>query len=82
MAGLSRTVSVTEEELGRHLRGSYGIEVSAVRALDAAVWRVDRRDGASWVARVFPAERPLEAVQGDAGILRSLERRGFPRCGR
>jgi hypothetical protein len=82
MAASPFNVSVTAEGLARHLRRSYGIEVSAMRALDVAVWRIDRRDGASWVARVFPRERPLAAAPGDAGILLSLERRGFPaeRC--
>lgn len=82
MAASVFNVPVTEEGLARHLHGSYGIEVSAVRALDVTVWRVDRREGASWVAGVFPAARPLAVAQGDADILGSLERRGFPaeRC--
>jgi Ser/Thr protein kinase RdoA (MazF antagonist) len=46
------------------------------------VFRVDRPDGPAWVARVFAPERSLAAVEGDAAILRGLERAGFPaeRC--
>jgi hypothetical protein len=65
-----------------HLEDRYGIEVNAVTPLDRGVFRVDRRDGSRWVARVFPDERPLAGVQGDAAILQALERAGFPseRC--
>ncbi len=50
--------------------------------LDAGVFRVDRRDGPSWVARVFPAERALADVEAEAELLRALEQGGFPaeRC--
>jgi len=50
--------------------------------LDVGVFRVDLDGNASWVARVFPAARSLADVEGDAAILRALERRGFPaeRC--
>ena len=67
--------------LDKHLEERYGVEVSAVVPLDLGVFRVDRRDGSRWVARVF-AERPLTTVQEDAEILRRLERAGFPaeRC--
>jgi Ser/Thr protein kinase RdoA (MazF antagonist) len=69
-------------ELGAHLAGTYGIEVARVESLDAGVFRIDRVDGPSWVARVFPAARKFHGVQGDAAILRALERHGFPaeRC--
>jgi Ser/Thr protein kinase RdoA (MazF antagonist) len=68
--------------LGRHLQDRYGIEVAHIAPLDLGVFRVDRRDGPPWVARVFGAERPLVNVQEDAAILRALERGGFPaeRC--
>ncbi|HEX4107819.1 MAG TPA: phosphotransferase [Solirubrobacteraceae bacterium] len=68
--------------LAAHLAAQYGIEVAAVSALEKDVFRVDRRDGPSWVARVFAERRPLEGVHGDAAILRALEREGFPaeRC--
>jgi aminoglycoside phosphotransferase (APT) family kinase protein len=65
-----------------HLERTYGIRVAAITELDVGVFRVDRHDGPSWVARVFPAARPLEGVEGDAAILRRLGDRGFPaeRC--
>ena len=68
--------------LGRHLEDRYGVEVRAVAPLDAGVFRVERRDGPDWVARVFAAQRPLAGVQEDAEILLALERAGFPaeRC--
>lgn len=70
------------DALDAHLERSYGIRVSATEQLDAGVFRVDHRDGPSWVARAFPAARPLEDVEGDAAVLRTLERAGFPaeRC--
>jgi hypothetical protein len=68
--------------LPAHLESRYGIRVASTTALDVGVIRVDRRDGPSWVARVFPAARPLAAAEGDARILQALERQGFPaeRC--
>lgn len=50
--------------------------------LDGGVFRVDRRDGSPWVARVFPRIRPLSAAEGDAEILRFVQRHAFPaeRC--
>jgi Ser/Thr protein kinase RdoA (MazF antagonist) len=70
------------EDLGRHLEDRYGIEVAEVAPLDLGVFRVARRDGPPWVARVFAAERPLADVEADAAILRGLEHAGFPaeRC--
>jgi hypothetical protein len=70
------------EALAAHLEERYGIRVAATVELDADVWRVDRLDGPSWVARVFPAARPLHGIEGDAAILRALEQAGFPaeRC--
>lgn len=42
------------------------------------MFRVDRRDGDPWIARVFPPARSKTAVEGDAAILRFLERQDFP----
>jgi aminoglycoside phosphotransferase (APT) family kinase protein len=72
----------TSGRLGAHLAETYGVQVAAIDPLDVGVFRVDRRDGPAWVARVFPAARPIEGVEGDAAILRALERAGFPaeRC--
>jgi aminoglycoside phosphotransferase (APT) family kinase protein len=65
-----------------HLEERYGVGVSGIVPLDLGVFRVDRRDGSRWVARVFTAERPLAGVREDATILQALERAGFPaeRC--
>jgi Ser/Thr protein kinase RdoA (MazF antagonist) len=70
------------ENLAPHLEDRYGIRVSSVTRLDGGVFRVDRHDGPSWVARVFPAERDIEAVEGDAQVLRFLEENDYPaeRC--
>jgi len=70
------------DSLPAHLESRHGIEVAQITELDLGVFRVDRHDGPAWVARIFPAARPLEEVEGDARILRGLERRGFPaeRC--
>ncbi len=65
------------EDLARHLETTYAIRPTAVLRLDVAVFRVDRVDGPSWVARVFPAERPLESAAGDARMLRVLEEVGY-----
>jgi hypothetical protein len=35
--------------LPAHLEGQYGIDVSELTELDVGVFRVDRRDGPSWV---------------------------------
>ncbi len=56
--------------------------MAGVLELDVGVFRVDRRDGPSWVARVFRAERPAADVAAEAELLRALEEAGFPaeRC--
>jgi Ser/Thr protein kinase RdoA (MazF antagonist) len=74
--------AATVTSLGTHLQERYGIEVVAVVALDAGVFRVDRRDGPSWVARVFSDARPLADIKAEAELLKALEGRGFPaeRC--
>ncbi len=70
------------EGLKAHLEERYGVQVVGLVPLDLGVFRVDRRDGSRWVARVFPATRPLAGVQEDAAILQRLEQGGFPaeRC--
>lgn len=69
------------DRLSGHLRDRYGIDVVAVTQIsqhNAHVFRVDRRDGDPWVARVFPPARSRGAVEGDAAILRFLERQEYP----
>jgi Ser/Thr protein kinase RdoA (MazF antagonist) len=66
------------DRLPAHLESTYGVRVSKLAKLDLGVFRVDRRGGPSWVARVFPAARPLELAHGDAEILRGLDELGYP----
>jgi hypothetical protein len=58
------------EQVRAHLEAEYGIRVTGLSELDVGVYRVGRADGPDWVARVFPAGRPVPAAQGDAEILR------------
>jgi Ser/Thr protein kinase RdoA (MazF antagonist) len=71
-----------DRELAAHLEGRYGIRVADLGRLEDGVYRVTRRDGPGWVARVFAAERPVERAEGDAEILHLLETHDFPaeRC--
>jgi len=69
------------ERLLAHLRGRYGTDAVAKTKLgqhNDHVFRIDRRGGDPWIARVFPPARPRAGVEGDAAILRSLERQDYP----
>ena len=55
-----------------HLEACHRIAVAGLTQLDLGVYRVDRRDGPAWVARVFPVTRPQAAAAGDAEILALL----------
>lgn len=68
--------------LSAHLEDEYSIKVSEVKQLDNGVLRVDRSDGPSWVARVFPADRRHTSIKGDAAVLKFLEKNDYPaeRC--
>jgi len=69
------------ERLLAHLRDRYGIDPAAATKLSVHktyVFRVDRNDGEPWVARAFPPARPRRGVEGDAAILRFLERQDYP----
>lgn len=69
------------QRLLAHLRDRYDIDAVAATKLSehkTYVFRIDRRDGAPWVARAFPPARPLAGVEGDAAILRFLERHDYP----
>lgn len=74
--------SWSSEGLPAHLQRTYGIEVTAATQLSphgAGVFRVDRGDGPSWVARVFKdGGRPVESMLGDIEIMRHLEAHEFP----
>jgi Ser/Thr protein kinase RdoA (MazF antagonist) len=64
-----------------HLRQHHGIDAVAATRLSVHktyVFRIDRSDGEPWVARAFPPARPRAGVEGDAAILRFLERQGYP----
>lgn len=69
------------ERLLAHLRDRYGIDPAAATKLSVHktyVFRIDRNDGRPWVARAFPPARPRAGVEGDAAILRFLERHDYP----
>ena len=69
------------ERLLAHLRDRYGIEPVAATKLSlhkTYVFRIDRDDGGPWVARAFPPARPRAGAEGDAAILRFLERQDYP----
>jgi Ser/Thr protein kinase RdoA (MazF antagonist) len=70
------------EALRVHLVERYGFHAQTQFTFDQDVVLLRRDDGPSWVARVFPPERPVSAVEGDAAILRWLAERGYPaeRC--
>jgi Ser/Thr protein kinase RdoA (MazF antagonist) len=69
------------ERLLTHLRDRYGIDPVAATKLSVHktyVFRIDRSDGDPWVARAFPPARPRAGVEGDAAILKFLERQNYP----
>jgi Ser/Thr protein kinase RdoA (MazF antagonist) len=69
------------ERLLAHLRDHYGIDAVAATKLsvhNTYVFRIDRNDGDPWIARAFPPARPRVGVEGDAAILRFLEREDYP----
>ena len=66
------------DQLPAHLNETYGIDVSGTEQLDVGVFRVDRRDGQPWVARVFSSLRPHEAAVGDAAVLAHVASHGYP----
>ena len=71
----------TAERLLAHLREHYGIDAIAATKISLHndhVFRIDRGDGDPWIARVFPPARPRAGVEGDAAILRFLERQNYP----
>ena len=69
------------ERLLAHLRSRYSIDAVSATKLSvhkSYVFRIDRGDGEPWVARAFPPARPRAGVEGDAAILRFLERHDYP----
>jgi Ser/Thr protein kinase RdoA (MazF antagonist) len=68
-------------QLAAHLERRYGIDVAELSRLQTwspFVHRVNRHDGPPWVARLFPVERPMSRVTGDAEILQFLAGHNFP----
>lgn len=63
--------------LGRHLETTYRKSLSECRELDVGVFAVDWRHGPRWIARVFPAARPLAAASADAELLSWLGQSGM-----
>jgi Ser/Thr protein kinase RdoA (MazF antagonist) len=69
------------ERLLVHLRDRHGIDAVAATKVSVHktyVFRIDTNDGDPWIARAFPPARPASGVEGDAAVLRFLERHGFP----
>jgi Ser/Thr protein kinase RdoA (MazF antagonist) len=69
------------ERLLAHIRDRYRIDAVAATKLSlhkTYVFRIDRTHGEPWIARAFPPARPMSGVEGDADILRFLERHTFP----
>jgi len=70
------------DRLPDHLGSAYGVKVNTMKQLDHGVFRVDLAKGGPWIARVFPSDRPVADVKGDAAVLRFLESKDYPaeRC--
>jgi len=69
------------ESLITHLRDRYGIDAISVTKTGHHhdhVFRIDRRGGGPWIARAFSPGRPRAGAEGDAAILRFLERHDYP----
>ena len=69
------------DRLITHLQDLYGVDVLAATKTSQHndhVFRIDRRDGDPWIARVFPPARSKTAVEGDAAILKFLENQHYP----
>ncbi len=68
------------ERLVAYLRDRYDIGAVAATKLSVHktyVFRIDRNDGEPWVAPRSPA-RPCAGAEGDAAVLRFLERQDYP----
>lgn len=69
------------ERLLAHFQDRYGagcIGAVTVSQHNDHVFRVDRSNGAPWIARVYPPARPATGVEGDAAILRVLDGCSYP----
>ena len=71
----------SSDQVLSHLRDRYGIDATGATKVgqhNDHVFHVERSGGEPWIARVFPLARPVARVEGDAAILRFLERHDFP----
>ncbi|MGN6485890.1 MAG: phosphotransferase [Thermomicrobiales bacterium] len=69
------------EHLLAHIRDHYRIDAVAATRVSSHktyLFRIDRANGAPWIGRAFPPARPKSGVEGDATILRFLDRHDFP----
>jgi aminoglycoside phosphotransferase (APT) family kinase protein len=69
------------EHLLAHIRDHYRIDAVAATRVSSHktyLFRIDRATGDPWIGRAFPPARPKSGVEGDAAILRFLERHDFP----
>ena len=77
-----RVVGGFTQELTAHIASTYGVEVTKMAPLEPwgpeGAQRVDLAGGESWVARPHGPARPVDAVHGDAELLRFLEAHDFP----
>lgn len=83
LEGIEQRIAHTPgaDRLRDHLRAHHGIDAVAAVPISRHndhVFRIDRADGDPWVARVFPPARPVAGAEGDAAVLRFLERHGYP----
>jgi len=69
---------VGPDQVAAHLHTLGGSPVTGMGELDVGVWRVERGDQPTWVARLLPPSRPLAWAEGDVEILGLLEELGFP----
>jgi Ser/Thr protein kinase RdoA (MazF antagonist) len=76
--GTISTADIDTGALAAHLSSRYGISVDEVQQLDSGVMHVVRADGPDWVARVFPADLPSDAIRADAATLAWLAAHDYP----
>ncbi|KAN0102802.1 kinase-like protein [Hyaloscypha variabilis] len=68
----------SKEVVSQHLSIRYNTAVSQISELDQNVYRVDRINDSSWVARAFSPSLPLSVLSEHVEILRFLEQQNFP----
>lgn len=66
------------DRLAGHLAQTYDWDVVSTTQLDGGVFRIDTGGAGSFVARVFPAARPLAAAETDAAVLAFVADHDYP----